>query len=41
MWSTERMKAAIQIKVLRDAGFSNKDIIEAKKAGLIEELVSE
>lgn len=37
-WGMEHMATAVKIKTLRDAGFSNRDIIEAKKADLVDEL---
>jgi len=41
VWDAKRMEIAVKIKTLRDAGFSNRDIIEVKQAGLVEELVGE
>ena len=38
-WDAGRMGIAAKIKALRDAGFSNSEIIEAKKANLVDELV--
>ena len=38
-WAAKKMKIAIQIKTLRDAGFSNSEIIDVKKADLVDELV--
>ncbi len=41
MWTRERFEAAAKIKALRDAGFSNADIVEAKRVGLLDELAQE
>lgn len=38
-WDAKRMETATKIKILRDAGFSNEEIIEAKRANLVDELV--
>lgn len=40
-WNAKRMEAAAKVKALRDAGFSSRDIIEAAKAGLIDELLED
>jgi len=37
-WDATRMRRAIQIRVLRDGGFTNSEIIDAKKADLVDEL---
>lgn len=38
-WDAKRMGAAVKAKALRDAGFSNREIIEAAKGGLVDDLV--
>ena len=41
IWDATRMKIAIQIRTLRNGGFNNSEIIDAKKADLVDELVKE
>jgi len=38
-WNAKRMEAAAKVKALREAGFSSRDIIEAKKCSAIEALL--
>lgn len=38
-WEASRMATAVKIKILRDANFTNREIIEAAKSGLVDELV--
>lgn len=40
-WDATRMKIAIQIKTLRSGGFDNSEIIDVKKADLVDELAKE
>ena len=38
-WTGERMKAVVAVRKFKDAGWTSLEIIEAKKAGLVEELL--
>jgi len=40
-WDAKRMEVAIRIKTLRDGGFTNKEIIDVKKANQVDELTKE
>ena len=39
-WEADRMGAAITARRLLDAGFNRREIIETKKQGLVEALLS-
>ena len=39
-WNTERMRIAGLVKRMLDEGFTRREIIEAHKEGILEELVT-
>ena len=41
VWDAKRMRIAIKIKTLRDGGFTNKEIIDIKKADQVDALTKE